>query len=64
MKLGLKDVSVTTNGQFVLRKLDTLLDSGLKRASTSAWIPWMRTAFGSIARSGDLATVLGGLSAL
>ena len=63
MKLGLKDVSVTTNGQFVLRKLDTLLDSGLKRINVSL-DTLDADRFRSIARSGDLATVLGGLAAL
>jgi cyclic pyranopterin phosphate synthase len=63
MQLGLKDVSVTTNGQFVLRKLDTLLDSGLRRINVSL-DTLDADRFRSIARSGDLATVLGGLEAL
>ncbi len=63
MKMGLKDVSVTTNGQLVLRKLDTLLDSGLKRINVSL-DTLDADRFRSIARSGDLATVLGGLDAL
>ncbi|TNF88858.1 MAG: radical SAM protein [Gammaproteobacteria bacterium] len=63
MKLGLKDVSVTTNGQFVLRKLDTLLGSGLKRINVSL-DTLNADRFRSIARSGDLATVLGGLAVL
>ena len=37
MALGLEDVSVTTNGQFVLRKFDTLVDSmGLTAATEAA----------------------------
>lgn len=63
MRLGLKDVSVTTNGQLVLRKLDTLLDSGLQRINVSL-DTLNADRFRSIARSGDLATVLGGLAAL
>ena len=63
MQMGLTDVSVTTNGQLVLRKLDTILDSGLKRINVSL-DTLNADRFRSIARSGDLATVLGGLQAL
>ena len=63
MKLGLADVSVTTNGQFLLRKLDTILGSGLKRINVSL-DTLDADRFRHIARSGDLETVLGGLHAL
>jgi cyclic pyranopterin phosphate synthase len=63
MALGLEDVSVTTNGQFVLRKFDTLVDSGLQRINVSL-DTLNPDRFRAIARSGDLETVLGGLADL
>jgi len=63
MDLGLKDVSVTTNGQFVLRKFDTIADSGLQRINVSL-DTLDADRFRHIARSGDLETVLAGLEAL
>jgi cyclic pyranopterin phosphate synthase len=63
MELGLQDVSVTTNGQFVLRKLDVLARSGLKRINVSL-DTLDPDRFRHIARSGDLPTVLAGLEAL
>jgi cyclic pyranopterin phosphate synthase len=63
MKLGLKDVSVTTNGQFVLRKFDTIAESGLERINVSL-DTLDPDRFRAIARSGDLKTVLAGLEAL
>jgi cyclic pyranopterin phosphate synthase len=63
MALGLQDVSVTTNGQFVLRKFDVLTRSGLERINVSL-DTLDADRFRHIARSGDLATVLAGLEAL
>lgn len=63
MQLGLDDVSVTTNGQLVQRKLDVIADSGLRRINVSL-DTLDAGAFRAIARSGDLATVLAGLDAL
>ena len=63
MALGLKDVSVTTNGQLVLRKFDTIVASGLKRINVSL-DTLDADRFRHIARSGDLQTVLAGLEAL
>ncbi len=60
MELPLKDVSVTTNGQFLTRKADVIVASGLKRINVSLdTLNPLR--FRAIARSGDLATVLEGL---
>jgi len=63
MKLGLNDVSVTTNGQLVLRKLRTIVDSGLERVNVSL-DTLDPDRFRQIARSGDLETVLAGLAEL
>jgi len=63
MQLGLNDVSVTTNGQLVLRKLRTIVDSGLERINVSL-DTLDPDRFRHIARSGDLDTVLEGLAAL
>ena len=63
MKLGLKDVSITTNGQLVLRKFDTIANSGLRRINVSL-DTLDPDRFRHIARSGDLETVLAGLEAL
>ena len=60
MKLPLTDVSVTTNGQFLTKKADVIVSSGLKRINVSLdTLNPLR--FRTIARSGDLDTVLAGL---
>lgn len=60
MKLPLKDVSVTTNGQFLPKKADLIAAAGLKRINVSLdTLNALR--FRSIAKSGDLATVLDGI---
>ena len=60
MGLPLTDVSVTTNGQFLTKKADVIVASGLKRINVSLdTLNPLR--FRAIARSGDLATVLEGL---
>ncbi len=63
MQLGLKDVSVTTNGQLVPRKADLIINSGLRRINVSL-DTLDADKFRSIARSGDLATVLKGIELL
>ncbi|MEZ5550362.1 MAG: radical SAM protein [Pseudomonadales bacterium] len=63
MGLGLSDVSITTNGQLVERKLQTILESGVKRINVSL-DTLDPDRFRAIARSGDLHTVLAGLEAL
>lgn len=63
MNLGLEDVSLTTNGQLVRRKLPVLLGGGLKRINVSL-DTLDAERFRSIARSGDLASVLDGIEAL
>lgn len=63
MALPLDDVSVTTNGQLVLRKLDVLLGSGLKRINVSL-DTLDPERFREIARGGDLRTVLEGIALL
>jgi cyclic pyranopterin phosphate synthase len=63
MKLPLHDISVTTNGQLVPRKIDVILESGLKRINVSL-DTLDPERFRAIARSGDLATVLDGLESL
>jgi len=60
MQLGLSDVSLTTNGQLLPRKADIIANSGLKRINISL-DTLDADAFRSIARSGDLATVLNGV---
>ena len=60
MKLPLKDVSVTTNGQLLPRKAATVIDAGLKRINISL-DTLDPDRFRAIARSGDLATVLEGI---
>ncbi|MDE1166364.1 MAG: radical SAM protein [Pseudomonas sp.] len=58
--LGLDDISLTTNGQLLSRKLPLLLEAGIRRLNVS-----LDTLdpdhFRQIARGGDLATVLDGL---
>lgn len=63
MALPLSDVSVTTNGQLVKRKIDVLLNAGLRRVNVSL-DTLQADRFQAIARSGDLDTVLEGLDLL
>ncbi|MDP3816293.1 GTP 3',8-cyclase MoaA [Pseudomonas sp.] len=59
-QLGLADISLTSNGQLLARKLPLLLECGMRRLNIS--LDTLDTeAFRSIARGGDLATVLDGL---
>ncbi|MCY1417944.1 Cyclic pyranopterin monophosphate synthase [compost metagenome] len=58
--LGLDDISLTTNGQLLLRKLPVLVDAGIARLNVSL-DTLDAAAFRSIARGGDLATVLQGM---
>lgn len=60
--LPLKDIAITTNGQFLKKKLPTILDAQVSRINVSL-DTLDATAFRSIARSGDLATVLDGIEA-
>ena len=60
MELPLKDVCVTTNGQLLARKADLIIDAGLRRINVSL-DTLDAAAFRSIARSGDLHTVLRGI---
>lgn len=63
MGMGFDDVSFTTNGQFVLDKLQSIIDSGIQRINLSLdTLNPLR--FRKIARGGDLKTVLAGLDAL
>lgn len=59
-RLGLRDISFTTNGQLLSRKLPLLLDCGIRRVNVSL-DTLNADAFRRIARGGDLATVLKGL---
>jgi len=63
MQLPLEDVSVTTNGQLILRKADTILGAGLRRINVSL-DTLDAERFRQIARGGDLATVLAGIELL
>ncbi|MDT4849886.1 GTP 3',8-cyclase [compost metagenome] len=59
-KLGLEDISLTSNGQLLSRKLPLLLECGIRRLNIS--LDTLDAGeFRSIARGGDLATVLKGL---
>ncbi|MCY1424097.1 molybdenum cofactor biosynthesis protein A [compost metagenome] len=59
-KLGLEDISLTSNGQLLSRKLPLLLECGIRRLNIS--LDTLDAGeFRQIARGGDLATVLGGL---
>ncbi len=60
--LALDDVAVTTNGQFLKKKLDVLYDSPVSRINLSL-DTLNPLAFRRLARSGDLETVLNGLDA-
>ncbi|MFY1664310.1 GTP 3',8-cyclase MoaA [Pseudomonas sp. Pseu.R1] len=59
-RMGLSDVSLTTNGQLLARKLPILLDAGIRRLNVSL-DTLDPAAFRAIARGGDLATVLDGM---
>jgi cyclic pyranopterin phosphate synthase len=59
-KMGLEDISLTTNGQLLAKKLPLLVDAGLRRINVSL-DTLDAGAFRSIARGGDLATVLDGM---
>lgn len=59
-KLGLEDISLTSNGQLLSRKLPLLLECGIRRLNIS--LDTLDAGeFRHIARGGDLATVLHGL---
>ena len=60
MKLPLKDVCITTNGQLLARKADLIIAAGLRRINVSL-DTLDAAAFRAIARSGDLATVRSGI---
>ncbi|MGE8362695.1 GTP 3',8-cyclase MoaA [Pseudomonas sp.] len=61
-QLGLQDVSLTTNGQLLERKLPVLLAGGVRRINVSL-DSLDAAAFRRIARGGDLAEVLRGIEA-
>ncbi|UYP29111.1 radical SAM protein [Pseudomonas sp. Z8(2022)] len=61
-QLGLNDISLTTNGQLLGRKLPLLAECGIRRLNVSL-DTLDAAAFRSIARGGDLATVLPALDA-
>jgi cyclic pyranopterin phosphate synthase len=63
MQRPLADVSITTNGQFLLQKMPVLQASGIKRINVSL-DTLNPVAFQKICRSGDLQTVLAGIDAL
>ena len=60
MKLPLKDVCITTNGQLLARKADLIIAAGLRRINVSL-DTLDAAAFRAIARSGDLAAVQSGI---
>jgi cyclic pyranopterin phosphate synthase len=60
MRLGLDDVSMTTNGQLLTRKLPLLRDAGFRRINVSL-DTLDAERFRAIARGGDLASVLAGI---
>lgn len=59
-QLGLADISLTSNGQLLTRKLPLLLECGIRRLNISL-DTLDAAAFRSIARGGDLVSVLQGL---
>lgn len=59
-RLGLTDISLTTNGQLLARKLPILLAAGIRRLNVSL-DTLDAGAFRTIARGGDLASVLDGM---
>ncbi len=58
--MGLRDISLTTNGQLLARKLPLLVNAGIRRINVSL-DTLDASAFRGIARGGDLATVLDGM---
>lgn len=61
--LGLEDVSLTTNGQLLLKKRDVIVNSGIRRINVSLdTLNPLR--FRQIARGGDLDRVLKGIQAM
>lgn len=63
MQLPLRDVSLTTNGQLLLKKQAVIIESGIKRMNVSLdTLDPVR--FTQIARGGDLKTVLAGMDAM
>lgn len=62
-ELNFNSVSLTTNGQFLRRKLDVISGSSIKRINCSL-DTLHPLKFQKIARSGDLKTVLDGLQAM
>ncbi|MEG1041745.1 GTP 3',8-cyclase MoaA [Pseudomonas sp. NUPR-001] len=58
--LGLDEISLTTNGQLLARKLPLLREAGIRRLNVSL-DTLDADAFRRIARGGDLATVLEGM---
>lgn len=59
-QLGLADISLTSNGQLLTRKLPLLLECGIRRLNISL-DTLDAAAFRSMARGGDLASVFQGL---
>jgi cyclic pyranopterin phosphate synthase len=59
-QLGLDDISLTSNGQLLTRKLPLLLETGIRRLNISL-DTLDPAAFRRIARGGDLSSVLEGL---
>lgn len=59
-RLGLDEISLTTNGQLLARKLPLLREAGIRRLNVSL-DTLDPDAFRRIARGGDLATVLDGM---
>lgn len=60
MALPLRDVSLTTNGQFLEKKADVIIESGVRRINVSL-DTLNPLGFRRLARSGDLETVLRGI---
>lgn len=63
MQLPLDDVSLTTNGQMLLKKRDVMVESGIPRVNVSL-DTLHPIRFKQIARSGDVETVLAGIDAM
>lgn len=62
-RLPLKDLSLTTNGQFLRQKSQVIADAGIERVNVSLdTLHPLR--FRQLARSGDLASVLAGVDAM
>jgi len=59
-QMGLQDISLTTNGQLLAKKLPLLVKAGIRRINVSL-DTLDPAAFRGIARGGDLATVLDGM---